>query len=197
MTQPKALPALELTEALRRAANNIVRLKGRARRSEFWWTILAVHLVYVLLTPISLLGGLLLLPVGILLPLATIPLACRRLHDGGHSGWWLGGFVLLVAAFAGMCLYDLASAFLWAAGMETAYTEYTFVSDGTLWPFPITDSLFGLARYMLFLGLLAAYQVVLIFFFCTDSQPGPNRYGPSPKYVTDDDESAATPTPSA
>ena len=42
MRFPNASPMLNFGEAINRAANNLLNINGRARRSEFWWTMLVV-----------------------------------------------------------------------------------------------------------------------------------------------------------
>ena len=37
--------------------------------------------------------------------------------------------------------------------------------------------------WMLLLGIIPLVNLVLIYFFVIDSQPGPNKYGPNPKGV--------------
>ena len=69
--------------------------EGRARRSEFWWWILAMWILQIIVNVIF--GGIsgnrngFLAFIGwvitIILVLATIAVGCRRLHDTGKSGW--------------------------------------------------------------------------------------------------------------
>jgi len=86
---------------------------GRARRKEYWYFVLFNVLVSIVLTMIDhLIGtfstdsglGLLsgIYTLAVLLP--SMAVSVRRLHDTGHSGWWLflgviplvGGIILLV-----------------------------------------------------------------------------------------------------
>jgi uncharacterized membrane protein YhaH (DUF805 family) len=83
-----------------------MKFDGRARRSEYWWYVLAIVIVALILALIdnlvlgvSLLGGI--WSLATLLP--SLAVAIRRLHDLDKSGWWLllafvpivGGLVLL------------------------------------------------------------------------------------------------------
>ncbi len=95
MKYPNASPTLTFTEAINRAANNLLNINGRARRSEFWWTKLVTF-------SLAMIFG-----FGILLDLLTIPLTVRRLHDTGRSGWWLLGSIILSVIFFGIACYDL------------------------------------------------------------------------------------------
>ena len=88
-------PSLGFVEALNASTKKIFQMKGRSRRSEFWWTQLLVIILTIFLTPI----------VGGILSLLTIPLKVRRLHDIGKSGWWLAINILLnVFLFIVMCV---------------------------------------------------------------------------------------------
>ena len=81
---------------------------GRARRSEYWWFVLAYSLVSGVLSGIGQAigsGGLgtvisiisLIVSLGCLVP--SISVCTRRLHDIGKSGWWqLIGLVPCVGA---------------------------------------------------------------------------------------------------
>ena len=71
--------------------------EGRARRSEYWWFVLAYSIVSGVLsglgtamngsgagTLFTVLSGL----VGLAVLVPTIAVTTRRLHDTGRSGWW-------------------------------------------------------------------------------------------------------------
>lgn len=45
------IPTLNFQEAITQAANNILKFKGRSRRSEYWWTMGLVILINIFLTP--------------------------------------------------------------------------------------------------------------------------------------------------
>jgi uncharacterized membrane protein YhaH (DUF805 family) len=110
--------------AVRSVLTQYVTFSGRARRSEYWWFVLFNSLIGLAATLIddALNTGVFSLVVGLGLLLPGLAVGVRRLHDSGHSAWWL-----LIA------LVPLAGA------------------------------------------------IVLLVFLCTDSEPGPNRFGPSPK----------------
>ena len=75
MGQMIATPSLTFSEATNKATNDIFKISGRSRRSEFWWTMGVVYLVNVFLTPF----------IGTILSLLAIPLKIRRLGDMCHS----------------------------------------------------------------------------------------------------------------
>ena len=81
-----------ITQAVRSVFQNYANFSGRAMRSEYWWWTLVASLAGLALYFIDaalglpgILGGLWVL--GTFLPGLT--LAVRRLHDRGHSAWFL------------------------------------------------------------------------------------------------------------
>lgn len=158
MEQIHATPSLDLGAALKSATSKVLQFQGRARRSEYWWTILTVYVLSLLLSPfLTILGGL-------VLNLLTIPLTFRRLHDTGRSGWWWGMGIILKMLYLSVFLYDVVSLVINA-------------SDGDI-------DYWGLAsKYLLFICLIGLYELVMIILCCLDSDKRANRYGESPKYV--------------
>lgn len=90
------------TEAVAACFAKYATFSGRARRAEFWWFALFNFLVMAALSAVDLgfanpqrwmMGGGGPSPVGalywlgVLLP--SLAVTVRRLHDTGHSGWWL------------------------------------------------------------------------------------------------------------
>jgi uncharacterized membrane protein YhaH (DUF805 family) len=91
-------------ESIRSVYGNYFNFSGRASRSEFWWFLLFVVLMYV-----ALVAAVIALPAGLavtvilgfeaLALLTVIPLwalAVRRLHDADRSGWWLLAYFIPV-----------------------------------------------------------------------------------------------------
>ena len=87
MRFPNASPTLNFGEAIERAANNLLNINGRSRRSEFWWTMLVVAISFMIPC------------ISSIVILLTIPLTIRRLHDTGRSGLLLAGDILLSITF--------------------------------------------------------------------------------------------------
>lgn len=88
--------------------NRYLDVQGRARRSEFWYFILAQIIIAIALGIIEAIIGTMFL--GALFTLAmlipTITTSTRRLHDIGRSGWWqllsfipLIGIIVLIVFF--------------------------------------------------------------------------------------------------
>ena len=129
----EGLPRVRFFDAIKKAINNFKDYHSRSRRSEFWFWVLGVFFISILaniiifiLFKIQKVIGLIVLILFLLcIFIISLPLAIRRLHDMGKSGW----FILL--------------------------------------------------------GLLPIIgQIVLIYFYCQDSQKETNQWGESPKYST-------------
>ncbi len=159
MNEPR--PSLSIGEALSSATSNIFNIKGRARRSEYWWTTLVVFLLSIVLTPLA-----------VIFDLLTIPLFIRRLHDGGHSGkWWLLSAALKMVIYFEV-LYFFLTPFVDAlfGGVEYDNQELTnfILENGVM--------------LSIFVILTLIVNLVLFFFTLQDSDAAENKYGPSPKY---------------
>ena len=62
--------------------------KGRATRSEYWFLLLSMYLFMILvglITPDTGLSAI----VYVVYMVPLLAAAVRRMHDTGHSGWWL------------------------------------------------------------------------------------------------------------
>ena len=107
--------------------------------------------------------------------LLTIPLQVRRLHDTGRSGWWL---LLPIVFDIVACVMAIP---LFFAALEEGAEAEALLSAGIIMGF-------------LLVGLVSCVlSVIMLVFFCQDSQKGPNQYGESPKYS--DDFTNVGPTP--
>lgn len=87
-----------LIEAVRTCLSQYVTFTGRARRSEYWYWLLAVVVAEIVLSIFDTLigtayssftGGVIttIFIVAIILP--SLAVAIRRLHDTGRTGWWV------------------------------------------------------------------------------------------------------------
>jgi uncharacterized membrane protein YhaH (DUF805 family) len=75
-------------EAVQTCFRKYVDFSGRATRPEYWWFFLFDIVVSVVLALVDPTGILYLIVVlGLFLPGLTV--SFRRLHDTGHSGWWI------------------------------------------------------------------------------------------------------------
>ncbi len=95
---------MNMSAAVKHVLSNYAVFSGRAPRSEYWWWILAI---VILFTVLGLIDGALIAPMlgfepfqpeagrplslvfslGLLLP--NIAVSVRRLHDTDRSGWWM------------------------------------------------------------------------------------------------------------
>ncbi|MCM1311986.1 MAG: DUF805 domain-containing protein [Bacteroides sp.] len=157
------LPPLSFTEALSASVNKIFQVKGRSRRSEFWWTKLVVFLAGFVLTPIA----------SFILEIITIPLNIRRLHDTGRSGWW---YVILIILEALLVVFFIIDYIMLIVGLSTGSSHHP---SGNNIPFVLLSFI---AKYVVWVILVNVYQIVLLIFQCLDSEQETNKYGESPKY---------------
>ena len=138
-------PRIRFFEACKMAIAGFNNYNGRSRRCELWFWALGVFLIsfvigivvaiitLIIKTNILFYIVEIILFVGVLI--FSLPLAVRRLHDIGKSGWFLLlGLIPIVGA------------------------------------------------------------IILLYFYCQDSQRETNEYGPSPKYSASDPSAVNTPT---
>ena len=103
---------MTFTEAIRDGFARYATFEGRSSRSAYWWFYLFGVLVTIAALLIDLaLGtnGIIYGVSGLALLLPSLAVFFRRLHDAGHSGWWLligllpliGAIVLLVFTLQG------------------------------------------------------------------------------------------------
>lgn len=117
---------MSLPEAVTTVLQKYVDFSGRARRSEYWWWILAYCIALGVAQAISIAihTEILYLLVILAVILPTLSVGVRRLHDTDRSGWWiLINIIPLIGA------------------------------------------------------------IIFLVFTVSDSTPGDNQYGPSPKAV--------------
>lgn len=156
---------MTFTDAVRSVFSRYAGFSGRARRSEYWYFYLFTVLVSIaasiadaLLRPLvagenGVVGAL----ASLVLLLPGLAVTVRRLHDTGRRGWWV--------------LLPLAPTLLVLVGVVWLVLG-TVLGGGV-----------GAALALVVIGclLMLAATVTLLVFMCLDSDPGPNRYGPSPK----------------
>ena len=167
-----ALPKLGFGEAVKKVLNNLTNFKGRSRRSEYWWFVLAMSIVNVVLSlvlsSVPIVNGI----VSVVLSLFMIAVCARRVQDSGHSAVWV--YVQFI------CNY-IVFAYMLASGY--------FSMMATVNPDPEKIiSVFGNPLCWI-PGIVYMICGVVVFVFCLfDSNIGPNKYGDSPKYVAESNE---------
>jgi len=100
---------MNIQESVLTCINKYFDFTGRARRSEYWWFILAVYVVDVILTALGRKIGIFnvlasLVSLALLIP--SLAVNWRRMHDVGRSGAWffinflpiIGNIIYLVFA---------------------------------------------------------------------------------------------------
>ena len=166
MENKQARPQLSFTEAVKSTWQNITNFRGRARRSELWWSFL----VYVVVNSV---GSLLLsdnimasLAFSIALYVWIAAVTVRRLQDNGHSAVWVIASILA----------NLANSIIMSSS-----GDLDLISAINVTPSEIIDVVSK--PVYLVLGAISTISNLMILIFCLqDSDPMPNKYGESPKY---------------
>lgn len=169
---------MSFLEAVKVCSSKAFEFKGRARRSEYWWWTLFVSILYLAaslcekLVPdtsrvLTLLFIFAYIAAALFCGFATLAVTIRRLHDTGHSGWWYGAFLIAEV--------------VWSIVMTTGYLATAMTGTGDA----ITSAaLFGgIAKLLISIIPLLVYSIVLLVWYCQDSQPGTNKYGDNPKEI--------------
>ncbi|WP_299831759.1 DUF805 domain-containing protein [uncultured Roseobacter sp.] len=190
---------MTLTESVKTCLSKYATFSGRASRSEYWkfWLFWLIVQLFFILVNTAIFGPT--VEVGQRVSVAAdgtqtispfqktsynsgvfgtvfwlailvpgLAVASRRLHDTGRSGWWqIMPFALSLVSFTTL----IVAAVGWAAFVK----GFTTPGGATV------QNPSGLG--MAFAVSLSAF-VVLLFWLCKKSQPGPNKYGPNPTEVT-------------
>lgn len=165
-------------EAVKVCSSKAFEFKGRARRSEYWWWTLFVSILYLAtslcgkLIPdtsrvLTLLFIFVCIAAALFCGFATLAVTIRRLHDTGRSGWWYGAFLIAEV--------------VWTIVITTGYLATAITGTG----YAITSAalLGGIAKLLISTIPLLVYSIVLLVWYCQDSQPGTNKYGDNPKEI--------------
>lgn len=165
-----ATPKLGFGEAVKKVLNNLTNVKGRARRSEYWWFALAVVIVNLITSFVFGDMPLATTIVSIIISLMGVAVTVRRLQDTNKSAILeyinviCGIFIVIYMYASGY--YDIAQ----SVNANPNELLGIFMSPVLLIPLTISFIL-----------------SIVIFIFCLlDSNIGPNKYGDSPKYVLSD-----------
>ena len=174
-------------EAVKTCLKKSFVFKGRARRSEFWWwTLFSTVFGFtvslpaeeisednVLLTVLYALG---LLALCVYLGIANFAVATRRLHDIGRSGWWYGATLIFGVVWT---VWMVVKMFGIIGGMNPAHVDV----ESDAFAFTLLKEMWAvvLIPYVIYI----AYSILLLVWYCKDSQPGANKYGENPKGITE------------
>ena len=138
---------------------------GRARCSEFWYfqlfRYLFICLSAILLSVMPFIGiiGI----FGLIVP--NFAVTARRLHDTNRSGWWQ-----LLTIITGLITSGLVITFVYLIFLCAIWGIDIFKEEDPL-------------SILLFVSIIChiAAEILLLVWYCTDSQQGVNRFGPNPK----------------
>lgn len=178
---------MDFVEAIKTCFSKAFTFTGRARRSEYWyWYLFSVLVSLPLQILVEVIPGdswVLMLVVALVSlgwslfnAIATLAVCIRRLHDIGRSGWWYGASVIYAIIWVVVMVIWMFSV-LWVTPADSL--------SSSLIPWLVV----ALITYL----PLLVYSIVLLVWYCTDSMPGPNKYGENPKGVGNADE-ALTPS---
>ena len=159
--QGAGTPMLQFPEALQRWLSKLTDFSGRARRSEFWWAMLAIGVAgWILNLIFTSIGGkfgyFMVFVVYLATCFAGLSITIRRLQDTNKPGvlaWIMYG----IMAFWALTIF-----------LAVVSTNSFTLTLGTI------------SSFLMILN--AILSIVVIVFCCMDSQPGPNQYGQSEKY---------------
>lgn len=161
------LPQMSFEQSVKTVLSKLTDFKGRARRSELWWFWILYAVVSILIN--LLLSGTQIISsiVSIILLLSICSVTVRRLHDRGHSGWWVAASIIINIVYN---IYMSTSGYLEALSTINPDPDIAvkLMSD----PVIITSIL-----------LLFVINISIFVFCVMDSKPEENKYGPSPKYI--------------
>lgn len=167
----KALPQLGFSEAIKKNFSSLTDFKGRSRRSELWWNYLLYAIIafassmFLGAHPITQ-GVFSVIIQAVVLSAVTV----RRLHDRGQSGLWVAAALILGIAgqiyFINSGLYELAS----SMNPKPEKIIEIFTS-----PIALSISVLSIIT-----------NITILVFSLMDSKPEENKYGFSPKYITEE-----------
>ncbi|MBO7267332.1 MAG: DUF805 domain-containing protein [Bacteroidaceae bacterium] len=174
-------------EAVKTCLKKSFVFTGRARRSEFWWWTLfsfiiglAVSFVAdeipddnLLLTLLFTFG---MLAFCIYLGIANFAVSTRRLHDIGRSGWWYGVTLIFGVVWTVWMIVKMIGL---VGGMDLDHVDVESDAFSLTLLKEMWDVI--LIPYILYI----AYSILLLVWYCKDSQPGANKYGENPKGVVE------------
>lgn len=158
---------------------NYANFSGRARRSEYWYFILANTIIFILLSFLdSILGlklgnsnsGVLSGLYNLAMFIPSLAVSVRRLHDIGKSG-------KLMLLFYGIILVLV---------VVMIVSGFSVLMSGNFNMSSLGLSFFGP------LLLIFAISIWLLILFCTEGEHGSNKYGPDPKSIFDEVDEIGT-----
>ena len=165
MENIEKLPMLGFADSLKTVFGKLLDFNGRARRSELWWSYLAITVAsYVLQQFVpNLWAGIFIATLSHLLLLSV---TVRRMHDRNMSGIWPVVSVILTT---------YQQCYLMATGLPEKVKAVNPDLGDIMQVFG--DPLIYLPTIVLMITNLVIFITCLL-----DSKPADNKYGISPKY---------------
>lgn len=172
MKKVTAKPQLGFGEAVKLAMSRLTDIKGRSRRSEYWWTLLAFLIFYWIVSIIATI----VLPyntaqiISSLLTLLILPLTIRRVQDSGQNMLWP---ILSFASGIILMLYLVSSGFFEMS--QSVNPDIKAIEE------KLTSPVYYVSVVVSLIAGIATFVFTLL-----DSKPETNKYGDSPKYVIEE-----------
>ena len=96
-------------DAIRDGFSKYVVFSGRSSRPAYWWWYLFTLIVYIVAAIIDVAIGTYVLTglTALALLLPNLAVLVRRLHDAGHSGWWILIGILPLIGFIVLLIFVL------------------------------------------------------------------------------------------
>lgn len=161
------IPSMSFSDALYNTWLNITNFDGRSRRSELWWSFL-VYFIATCIVGLLVSNAIALTAISLVLYAWIAAVTVRRLHDRGHSGWWVAAAIALSVT---QNVYAAASGSL------------ELLQAANVTPEEVIEILSSPVYIICSLGGIVCNIVILIFCL-QDSFPDKNKYGLSPKYFS-------------
>lgn len=167
----ETLPQMGFWTAVKHVIGNLTDFNGRARRSEYWWFILAETVVNLICQELLTAYPNINLVVSAVLGLFTYAVLARRLNDTGKNGKILAGinFILDIVTTGYLLKTDLMGI------ASAANPNVEGIIEILMNPF-----------FIFVMAISAIYSVILFVFCIFDGNIDENEYGTSPKYVRTD-----------
>ena len=172
MKKVTAKPQLGFGEAVKLAMSRLTDIKGRSRRSEYWWTLLAFLIFYWIVSTIVTI----VLPyntaqiISSLLSILLLPLTIRRVQDTGHNMLW----PVLSFASSLILMFYLVSSGVFDI-LQSVNPDIKAIEE------KLTSPVYFVSVIVSLIAGIATFVFTLL-----DSKPETNKYGESPKYVIEE-----------
>jgi uncharacterized membrane protein YhaH (DUF805 family) len=101
---------MTFTGAISDAFSKYATFRGRSSRAAYWWFYLFALIAVIVAAVIDFAigtGGIIYALVALGLFLPNLAVTVRRLHDSGHSGWWLLISLVPIVGFIVLLIFTL------------------------------------------------------------------------------------------